>query len=101
MTPYREAYTEAALEDILAIAAYLEARRKGLGKAFRNELDTVISTLLDFPESAPVVSDRGVRRRLLTRFPYTVLYVLRDDLLLVLAVAHTSRAPDYWRNRSD
>ena len=97
--PYRESYLEAALEEILEIEFYLEAQRKGLGDAFRVEINDVVELLLDFPESAPVVSPKGIRRRLLHRFPYAVLYVLTEDLLLVIAVAHTSRAPNYWDDR--
>lgn len=96
---YREAYTEAALEESLEIEAYLEAQRSGLGGAFRAELNAVVDLLLTFPEAAPVVSPKGVRRRPLQRFSYAVLYTLVDDLLLVLAVAHTSRAPSYWDER--
>ncbi|MDQ3458165.1 MAG: type II toxin-antitoxin system RelE/ParE family toxin [Deinococcota bacterium] len=94
--PYREAYSEAALEEVLEIEAYLEAQRSGLGATFRSELNAVVDLLLEFPEAAPAISPKGVRRRLLHRFPYAVLYVLTGDLLLILAVAHTSRAPNYW-----
>lgn len=89
----REAYTEAALEETLEIESYLEAQSSGLGVAFRTELNTTVDTLLEFPEAALIVSPKGVRRRLLHRFPYAVLYTLTEDLLLILAVAHTSRAP--------
>jgi toxin ParE1/3/4 len=96
---YREAYTEAALEEVLEIEAYLEAQRSDLGEAFRSELNAVIDVLLEFPEAAPVVSPKGIRRRLLPRFPYSVLYVLTGDLLLILAGAHTSRGPTRWEDR--
>jgi plasmid stabilization system protein ParE len=74
--PYREAYTEAALEEVLEIEAHLEAQRSGLGGKFRSELNAVVNLLLEFPEAAPAVTPKGVRRRLLHRFPYAVLYVL-------------------------
>ncbi|ADI13402.1 type II toxin-antitoxin system RelE/ParE family toxin [Truepera radiovictrix] len=96
---FREAYTEAALEELLEIEAYLEAQSSGLGKTFRSEFSATVDLLLEFPEAAPVVSPRGIRRRLLPRFPYAILYVLTKDLLLILAVAHTSRAPDYGKDR--
>lgn len=96
---YREAYTEAALEDILAIEGYLELQSPGLGDSFRGELNSFIDLLLEFPELAPVISPKGVRRRLLKRFPYAILYVLTQDLMLVLAVAHTSRPPGHWSER--
>ena len=99
MSEYREAYTEAALEETLKIETYLESQSLGLGVAFRAELTATVDTLLEFPESALMVSPRDIRRRLLPRFPYAVLYVLTDDLLLILAVAHTKRAPGSWDDR--
>ena len=41
-----------------------------------------------------------VRRVLLERFPFKVVYVVRGRAVLVVAVAHTSRHPDYWKNAS-
>ena len=99
MSEYREAYTEAALEETLEIESYLESQSSGLGKIFRAELNATVDVLLEFPESAPVVSPRDIRRRLLPRFPYAVLYVLTDDLLLILAVTHIRRAPESWDDR--
>ncbi len=95
MSEYREAYAEAALEETLEIESYLEAQSSGLGGTFRTELNATVAALLEFPESAPVVSPKAIRRRLLPRFPYVILYVLTEDLLLILAVAHTRRAPEF------
>jgi len=95
----REAYTEAALEETLEIETYLATQSSGLGEAFRAELNATIDALLEFPESAPVVSPKAIRRRLLPRFPYAVLYVLSDDLLLILVVTHTRRAPNSGDDR--
>ncbi len=97
--PYRESYLEVALEEILEIEFYLEMQREGLGEVFRSELNKVVDLLLAFPESGLVVSLKGIRRSLLSRFPYAVLYVPTDETLLILAVAHTSRAPSYWEGR--
>ena len=41
----------------------------------------------------------GVRRLLLRRFPYAIVYVELDDEIRVLAIAHTSREPGFWRER--
>jgi plasmid stabilization system protein ParE len=41
----------------------------------------------------------GVRRVLFHKFPYALLYALEDDKVVVLAVKHHKRHPDYWRER--
>jgi len=46
-----------------------------------------------------VIPKRNVRKFLLARFPYSVYYLSRDDEVLILAVAHGSRRPGYWRHR--
>jgi plasmid stabilization system protein ParE len=42
---------------------------------------------------------RGERRFVLDRFPYTVLYRVREDHIYITAVAHQSRRPGYWQHR--
>ena len=49
---------------------------------------------LAWPESV-----EGTRKCLLTRFPYLVIYAPLPDELLVLAVGHQHRRPEYWRER--
>lgn len=55
--------------------------------------------LLAFMPTLGTPSYRHVRLWPLKRFPYTLVYRVRGDVLSVVAVAHQSRAPDYWRGR--
>jgi toxin ParE1/3/4 len=96
---FREAYIEAALEEILEAEFYFETQREGLGEVFREELNAVVDILLEFPESGRIINKKGIRKQLLSRFPYAIIYVLDEDILLILAVAHTSRKPNYWKDR--
>jgi toxin ParE1/3/4 len=41
----------------------------------------------------------GVRRYVMRRFPYVLPYIVQEEAVFVLAIAHTKRRPDYWRNR--
>lgn len=41
----------------------------------------------------------GVRRCLVRRFPYGVLYARESDRLYILAIMHTKRKPGYWLDR--
>ena len=34
-----------------------------------------------------------------TGFPFRVVYFLDDDLLMIVAVAHSKQRPGYWRER--
>jgi len=53
--------------------------------------------MVDFPSVAPLHA--GVRKRLLTNFPYALLYSLREDEIRILAVSHQRRRPFYWQGR--
>jgi plasmid stabilization system protein ParE len=45
-------------------------------------------------------AETDIRRVLAHRFPYGVLYVPRGNSIIVLAVMHLRRQPDYWRERA-
>jgi plasmid stabilization system protein ParE len=66
--------------------------------AFDAEIERAFSAIAEAPLSAPEI-EPGVRRVLLSRFPYAVLYAVEPDSIVVLAFAHTRRAPGYWRDR--
>jgi len=66
--------------------------------AFRTEVFDAIDGLAESADTWPV-EDGGVRRHVLSLFPYTVHYELAGAVAVVLAVAHQRRKPGYWRNR--
>jgi len=83
---------------LLAEIAYLELRVRGLGRRFLGEVRKAEERIGRLPESAPEVVP-GIRKCLLHRFPFSILYSIESDGLLVLAVAHRRRRPQYWLNR--
>jgi toxin ParE1/3/4 len=88
-----------AEEELRDAARYFEQARPGLGTAFLDEAEQAIQQILEFPESAPEV-EKGVRKKLLRRFPYAVLYSIREKDLRILAVPNQRQRPFYWRGRS-
>jgi plasmid stabilization system protein ParE len=80
---------------------YYESRQTGLGTELENEIDAAFSLILQFPEAAQQCRDRPDRRvAVLDRFPFTIPYQITSEDIVVLALAHTSRRPDYWSRRS-
>ena len=88
----------AARAELQEATWFYEDRRPGLGAEFAAEVKDTISRILLNPTSWAKVSGH-VRRCRLRRFPYSVIYQVRRDLILILAVAHSRRNPDYWRDR--
>jgi plasmid stabilization system protein ParE len=78
---------------------YYEQICAGLGVRFRQELEVVTRAITEQPL---LWRERrvGFRRVNLPNFPFYVAYFLRGEKILVAAVAHASRHPDYWKMRA-
>ena len=92
-----------AADEIAAGIDWYEAKRPGLGGEFLDEVSAAIRSLREpGPECGPVHSiagDLGVRRKLVKRFPYLVIFIELEESVRVIAVAHAARRPGYWRRR--
>jgi hypothetical protein len=93
-----EFHPEAEIE-VIESAAWYESQVPGLGLDFGEEVERVIELLLGDPELGAAV-DGDIRHFVLRRFPFSVVYAVVGQLLYVLAVAHGSRAPGYWKSRA-
>ena len=80
---------EAKLEMKEAFRWY-EGRREGLGDDFTTEVEDALERLLLAPTSYGIVF-HGMRRMAVKRFPYGVYYLVRDELVLIVAVFHSRR----------
>lgn len=78
---------------------FYDARQTGLGTDFYLEIRDTLGRIERFPHAWPV-ADGEVRRCLVNRFPYGVLYSVEADGIFVLAVMHLRRDPDYWKHRT-
>ena len=92
-----EFHPEAAAE-FTAASAYYEEEVPGLGDAFITELERVAELIKQHPFLGSPI-DEIFRRAVLVRFPFSAIYCLEEDTLLIVAVAHQRRKPGYWRGR--
>lgn len=83
---------------MLDAARYYEDQATDLGREFLQKLDSAFADLAANPERWPVVGHE-IRRRLISRFPYAVLYRLESAEVVVVAIAHLRRRPDYGMER--
>ena len=77
---------------------YYADKSPSLAKAFYTEVENAIDKIVENPDVYPVI-DEDVRRCLARRFPYTILYTIEQNYILILAVMHCSREPSYWKHR--
>jgi len=77
---------------------YYEGVAYGLGLDFSIEVANAIARIAAFPKAWPVIED-GIRRALVKRFPYGVLYSEDQEKIYIVAVMHLHRNPGYWKQR--
>ena len=94
---------EEAIGELLEAAVWYRARRPGLESEFLAEFDGVLpligSSPASFPRLLDVPADLVIRRALLPRFPYAVIFMDLAEQIRILAVAHAKRRPGYWLDR--
>lgn len=89
---------ETAEIEINEAADFYDLAAPGLGTAFLIEVERAIETISLNPEAALVVRS-GVRKKPLSKFPYSLIYCVLSNEIRLLAVAHQKRRPFYWRFR--
>lgn len=99
MKPVR--LSEPAAEELAAAVRWYEQRRVDLGADFFDAVASTIELIRAHPEIGAERRGRVASRQFsVHRFPYKVMYRVRSDDIYVAAVAHSSRRPGYWANRS-
>ena len=94
----RVTYHRMARSELNEAAQYYESESPGLGAAFLDEVERCTQTIVNFPEAGSLITET-IRRRLLLRFPYALLYSIKTDRVRVLAVMNLKRRPMYWVGR--
>ena len=96
MTPFK--YAPGVELELLDVVRYYNRQRLGLGGEFFAEWERFEEVVRANPLRF-AADDRGRRRALLKRFPYKLVYRVRERDILILAAAHNKRATDYWEPR--
>ena len=84
--------------DIVHAYDWYEAQRAGLGDRFLTAVRECFDRVQEEPLAFPAV-EHGVRRAMLRTFPYSVLYLARADVVIVVACFHGRRDPSVWKKR--
>ena len=90
-------HPEAELEFLLAIDFY-EDKESGLGRDFALEINSTVERILTYPDAWPVIEE-DIRRSLVKRFPFGVLYSKLEEEIVIVAIMHFNREPGYWKER--
>ena len=86
--------------DLLAVLAWYEEKRKGLGYDFILQVDAGIKFIERNPEAHPA-DYMGTRSHLVKRFPYRIIYFVEKERVIILGILHSKRGPQTAEKRKD
>jgi plasmid stabilization system protein ParE len=95
-------WTTRASAQLQEAATYLETARSGTGLPFVDQVEAILQFASGYPEIFPRVPDvlgNEVRRGLVSRYGYWIIYEIRQGDILVLAIWHGKREPEGWREK--
>ncbi len=89
--------------EIEAARQYLQQQSSPLGERFLDDIEETLNAIAARPHGYPKLEtlpdELPYRRALLAVFRYAVIFETHSNEILVVAVAHTSREPNYWLDR--
>lgn len=87
-----------AEKELIEAVDYYEGIELGLGYDFALEVFSAIQKSADFPDAWTPLKDK-IRRSILKRFPYGIIYSKERKGLFILAIMNLHRRPNYWKDR--
>ncbi len=96
MIPYR--FLSPAEEEMTEAALFYEIASTGLGSDFLDDVQRAVNRLSAYPYAGELI-DSNLRRALLHRFPFSLIYTIEANNIVIVAVAHHGRDPEYWLSR--
>jgi plasmid stabilization system protein ParE len=84
--------------ELVSAAEYLENETPGTGSDFLLEIESSLFLISDFPEAWPLIDDE-IRRFIVSRFSYSILYKSNEKRIEVIAIMHHRQEPGYWTPR--
>lgn len=91
-------YLEAAADELREAINFYNSRQAGLGERFREQVELAVHEVCEHPQRCAYLAQDVQRQRVQT-FPYDVLFTAGTELILVVAIMHHHREPNYWKPR--
>jgi plasmid stabilization system protein ParE len=88
----------AAEPEIAEAVIYYAARSPKAARDFLADFEAAVQRIGQLPNAWPLVG-KGLRRCLMSSFPYQIIYRVQGDTIRIYAVAHSKRRPGYWTKR--
>ena len=96
----RARFVAPARRELLAEVAYYNNKELGLGGRLLAAVKEATARALAYPLTGTQASEK-TRRMFLKDFPFTLVYRPDENGVVIFALAHHARRPEYWRSRID
>jgi toxin ParE1/3/4 len=87
-----------AHQELIESARFYEEKSEGLGTDFLTAVENTTRRIEENPEAGPL-ERANIRKRLVSGFPFTILYEIQIDSIFLAAAMHQQRRPGYWKTR--
>ena len=91
-------FTSLSQKEYQEAVYYYDDQNIVIGNEFIGEVEEAIKLIVSFPSAWPLVNDK-LRRYVLKRFPFMILYKFYGDRVVIFAIAHQHREPTYYLKR--
>jgi len=91
-------FLDPANTEFIETIAYYNRQSEGLGYEFAAEIKRAMERILQYPQAWTPLSKR-TRRCRTNRFPYGLIYQIRSNIILIVAVQNLYKHPDSWKSR--
>ena len=94
----KHVFLPGANHDMDQAAGFYDRQKRSLGQAFLEDIQSTLSRIKNHPTAwkPNIASCRVCNAK---RFPYQVIYRVASELIVIVAIMHTSRKPEYWSTR--
>ena len=97
---YKVIVSPEAENDLSKAFSWYEEKLQGLGYEFLLQIDAGINLLSKNPKLHPI-EYRETRKHIIQRFPYKIIYMSKEDTIIIIAVIHSRRRPGLSKKRVD
>lgn len=91
-------FNELARDELNDTINFYNLELSGLGQKFKEEIKKALKRIVENPTAWPSVTQE-IKKYVLHKFPYKILYSIEKDHIYIIAIAHQHRKPTYWINR--
>lgn len=91
-------FLQPAEAEFVDAITYYNLQSEGLGYEFAVEVKRTLGRIIQYPDAWSFLSKR-TRRCRTNRFSYGIIYQVREETILIVAVMHLHQHPDSWKSR--